>query len=498
LKKLQNNNLLIDSGWGITGGYMDRYPQKKDCEPSGDILAGGSLLMYIEDFERQFNGENLPSGEYFSRAVVDDYFKFPKAIEHLDIVVEQRVKEDDAYCILTAEMTLKNRGRKLDSYRIELFHNFIMSLRNSSEYRYFTDIDLSDTFGVIIDHNENIACLLDTQAEENGQQFTVSMVPLNDPEYSNELISACLSHSHIEDFLTLTRKYFEAVSNCPNQLKGMLYLYDHFDEACDPRRNSHSSSIISFEDLAGLESEKKLLQEIALTFLHPEIVKKWECERPQGILLYGPPGTGKTTLAKAFSNEIHATLIQKSCTDIMSMWVGESAKNIRKMFEEAKKSKGPTVLFLDEFDGLVAGTGNRQSQNSLLAALKEELSSLKESHPHILVIAATNNEDQLDENLMRAGRFDIKVYIPKPDDIARAQIFEKMIPMQENEQTFSPFQNNIDFVKLAETKDDITGADIKEVLRRLRLRHAMQEIRERRISPITEQDIIDELSKYHH
>lgn len=182
----------------------------------------------------------------------------------------------------------------------------------------------------------------------------------------------------------------------------------------------------------------------------------------------------------------------------MSMWVGELAKNIRKMFEEAKEFKGPTVLFLDEFDGLVAGTGNRQSQNSLLAALKEELSSLKESHPNIVVIAATNNDDQLDENLMRAGRFDIKVYIPKPDDIARAQIFASMIPMQENEQSFSPFEKNIDFVKLAETKDDITGADIREVLRRLRVTRAMQEIREGKIVPISQQDIIDELLQYHH
>jgi ATP-dependent 26S proteasome regulatory subunit len=255
---------------------------------------------------------------------------------------------------------------------------------------------------------------------------------------------------------------------------------------------------IRLDDIGGLEPIRRELKQVALSFKHPEIMEQWGAERPQGVFLYGPPGTGKTTLARALAHEIEGDLWEIKSSAIYSKWLGESEKNIEALFAEAHKKTEPTVMLFDEFESLIQGedsdSGSGRTSNAVVGIFKREVTKLRESNPNIIMVAASNYPDKIDESLIRAGRFDVKCYVPLPEADARTQILSNNIADRINElktETFNPFADDLDVPALAGVTDGMSGADLVEVLRRASFNKAMRQAMSKDVAPITQQDLLD-------
>jgi transitional endoplasmic reticulum ATPase len=212
---------------------------------------------------------------------------------------------------------------------------------------------------------------------------------------------------------------------------------------------------------------------------------RWGARRPQGILMYGPPGTGKTMLARALANEIGADFREIRTPEILDKWLGASERNIKRIFRDARRYREPTVMLFDEFDSIIsyAGMGGdaaSQAVNAVAGIFKQEMNSLIEANPNVIVVATTNFPDRVDDSLVRTGRFDVKLAIPLPDEAGRAEIIIKMIRdliARHEVSGFRMFAEDLDPHELARASAGMTGADLKEALRRTQLAKAMQEAR---------------------
>src|SRR5439155_10270843 len=179
---------------------------------------------------------------------------------------------------------------------------------------------------------------------------------------------------------------------------------------------------VRFEDVAGVDEAKGEVQELIDFLRSPQKYKRLGGKLPKGILLIGPPGTGKTMLAKAMAGEANANFFSSSGSDFTEVFVGVGAKRIREIFRHARKHK-PAIIFIDEIDCL--GKNRKYEQNSemqqTINALLTEMDGFETSEG-VIVVAATNRPEDLDEALLRPGRFDRKVFVPLPDARGRRAI----------------------------------------------------------------------------
>ncbi len=256
---------------------------------------------------------------------------------------------------------------------------------------------------------------------------------------------------------------------------------------------------VTLSDIGGLERVKKMLQDVATSFKHPETMEKWGAKRPQGVLLYGEPGTGKTMLAQALANEIGAEMWALQSTDIYEKWLGNSEQRIKEIFNQVRRANKPTILFFDEFESMVGITdepssgGADNARNAVAGIFKQEMNTLAKENPNVLIVAATNNLERIDPSLIRSGRFDYKIYVPMPDQDARQEIVINVISkaMLGNEEgAFKVFGDDLNVGELATQTDGFSGADITEIFRRLSLARAMEEARSgQEQPPITQAEI---------
>ena len=251
---------------------------------------------------------------------------------------------------------------------------------------------------------------------------------------------------------------------------------------------------VGWDDIGGLEEAKKALMEaIVWPMLRPELFKGPR-EPWKGILLFGPPGCGKTLLAKAVASQCKATFFNVSAAVVMSKWLGESEKNVRALFDAARKA-APSVIFIDEVDSLLTTRGLDEvgGERRVKTQFLIELDGLRSLEELVVVIGATNRPWDLDPAIVR--RFERRIYVPLPDREAREEIFKIHLRGVE-------LAEDVDLAELAELTVGYTGSDIRLVCREAAM-EPLRELMERgelpegevSIRPVCKADFVKALRK---
>ena len=220
---------------------------------------------------------------------------------------------------------------------------------------------------------------------------------------------------------------------------------------------------VKWEQVGGLaEVKRELMEAVEWPMKYPALYDKLGHKMPRGILLHGPSGTGKTLMAKAVATQSEANFVSVRGPELLSKWVGESERGIREIFKRARQS-APCVIFFDEIDSIapIRGAGGETVVTErVVSQLLTELDGMENMHG-VVVLAATNRADMIDPALLRPGRFDKIIQIPLPDKESRKSILAincEDIPVADPK---SP--DKIDYEKLAEMTDCLSGADVASI-----------------------------------
>ncbi len=212
---------------------------------------------------------------------------------------------------------------------------------------------------------------------------------------------------------------------------------------------------VTYEDIGGLDKEIKEVREmIELPLKHPEVFQQLGIDAPSGVLLHGPPGTGKTLLAKAVANEADATFLSINGPEIMSKYYGESEKQLREKFEEAQDNS-PAIIFIDEIDAIASKRSEvgGEVERRVVAQLLSLMDGLEERE-NVIVIAATNRIDAVDEALRRGGRFDREIEIGVPNREGRKEVLQIHTRNM-------PLTDDVDLDELSDKTHGYVGADLE-------------------------------------
>jgi ATP-dependent 26S proteasome regulatory subunit len=210
-----------------------------------------------------------------------------------------------------------------------------------------------------------------------------------------------------------------------------------------------------FEDIAGLEDLKRTIRlQIIEPFLKPGLFAKFKKRAGGGVLLYGPPGCGKTMIARAVATECRAEFVSVGISDVLNLYIGESERNLAAMFEKARHSR-PCVLFFDEIDALGFARSKARSEHTrqIVNEFLAQLDGFGTDNHDVLILAATNMPWDVDSALKRPGRFSRQVFVPPPDEAARAAIVELKLAGVPHEE--------IDARAIASVTPHFSGADIE-------------------------------------
>ncbi|HEY0960605.1 MAG TPA: CDC48 family AAA ATPase [Novosphingobium sp.] len=256
----------------------------------------------------------------------------------------------------------------------------------------------------------------------------------------------------------LTQIRLTVISTSP---KGIVHIDENTEvelrEEFEEARGSRAD--VNYDDVGGMgDTIRQLREMVELPLRYPELFTRLGVDPPKGVLLHGPPGTGKTRLARAVANESEASFFTINGPEIMGSGYGESEKALREVFEEAAQSS-PSIIFIDEIDSIAPKRTqvHGEAEKRLVAQLLTLMDGLH-ARSNIVVIAATNRPDAIDEALRRPGRFDREIVIGVPDESGRREILgihTRGMPLAED----------VDLKELARTTHGFVGADIAALAR---------------------------------
>jgi proteasome regulatory subunit len=217
---------------------------------------------------------------------------------------------------------------------------------------------------------------------------------------------------------------------------------------------------VAYEDIGGLDDQIREVREaVELPLLDSDKFDEVGIDPPTGVLLHGPPGTGKTMLARAVAKQTDATFIKMAGSELVRKFIGEGARLVRDLFELAAENE-PAIIFIDEIDAVAATrtesktSGDAEVQRTMMQLLNEMDGF--DDRGDICIIAATNRFDMLDRAILRPGRFDRLIDVPKPDEVGRELIFE----IHSRDMSLAA---DVDFEALATETGDLSGAEIESL-----------------------------------
>lgn len=358
---------------------------------------------------------------------------------------------------------------------------------------------------------------IDVSSEEHPYSVDIEEDELitTPKERLQALIKFCSVLAHAHDAITdiYSLDYSEAKRHLQFNLPGGK-IHSH-QKSLDlkmemPVRELIPDHGISFDDIAGYEDIKQQLLDLALVYEHPEIAKNIGLSSSHGVVLHGPPGTGKTSLLKAFASELQAECIEVPVSEVIDKYVGQSAKNVDEIFTDIKDNPDRQVILMDEFDSL--GTSSQKASSServdAVNRLKEHIVDIVENYPNILLTAATNDIDRVDETLLRPGRMNL-IEVPLPSEIDRRHIWALMLGRMATQAYLNKHRNqhegselealdigqDIDTVELAKHSHGLVGAHFNEILNAIRRQRLREYLKSGDMPTVGQADLLNEINK---
>ncbi len=382
------------------------------------------------------------------------------------------------------ELKLKGASKSEDSKTI-----------NEEIKKYLDELDFSNSiilkFSDETKKDEKTYKELDSKDREKLSHVLLSGLLNQIASVTHGFVGADLSALAKEAAMVVLRKIIPKIpakedAEIPEEILKELRISDkEFDEALKVVRPSAMREVlvetpnIKWDDVGGLEKVKQELKEaVEWPLKFPDSFTRLGIRPPKGILLYGPPGTGKTLLAKAVAKESEANFIQVKGPSLLSMWVGESEKGVRKIFERARQV-APCIIFFDEIDSL-AGRRGMDSGNKVadhvLNQLLAEMDGIEENSD-IVIIGATNRPDILDTAILRPGRFDRILLVGPTDKKGRLDILKIHTKNM-------PLAKDVNIDELAEKTEGYVGSDLEALCREAAMLALRKDINVKQVSSV--------------
>ena len=362
----------------------------------------------------------------------------------------------------------------------DLYHNRISKIYIDNNFKQIVTVDNLPNNDYLYSHYQIgdinpivLPNLLEKSSELHVPVYFTNFVSSNIIEFNNlfkELVDVVYYIFPVLLVLSILSS-FRNINSFPNQrmnFKNNLNMDKNGNENNNnPFRNMFQKKQpeiitlnVTLDNWAGSPEVLEECKEVISYIENKEKYKKIGAEMPKGILLEGPPGTGKTLLAKAIASQTNSTFFSTSGSEFVELFVGMGAAKVRDLFSNARNNK-PCIIFIDEIDavGRQRGTGINMGNDEREQTLNQLLYEMDgfNNNDDIIVIAATNRRDVLDQALLRPGRFDRIIRVPVPDKESRIKILEFYL---KNKYT----QENIDISAVAELTDGFSGAQLKNLI----------------------------------
>jgi proteasome regulatory subunit len=321
--------------------------------------------------------------------------------------------------------------------------------------------ELDDRLAQAQDRRDDLQDDVDQLKRRNEVLKTSSLYVATVEEVSEEGV-VIKQHGNNQEVLTEPSPRMEAELQSGDRVavNDSFAIQERLDDETDARAQAmevDESPSVTYDDIGGIDEQVREVREAVEDPLNnPEQFAEVGVDPPSGVLLHGPPGTGKTMLAKAVANETDATFIKMAGSELVRKFIGEGSRLVRDLFELAEERE-PAVIFIDEIDAVAAKrtdsktSGDAEVQRTMMQLLNE-MDGFDE-RGDVRIMAATNRFDMLDEAILRPGRFDRLIEVPKPGPEGR----EKILAIHTRDMNVA---DDVDFAELAEELDAYSGADI--------------------------------------